>query len=610
MPLDARLRLLLWLGKKQGRSFRPDLSVGAMRAGYAELNRRFGLKGIPGVETREVTFEASDGAPVRARLYRPSDAAGRTLPVLLYFHGGGFVIGDIDAYDGLARFFAREGRIAVLSIEYRLGPEHPLPRAFEDGFDAYAWLQKNAVALGLDPARIAVGGDSAGGGIAAAIASYARERDLAPPAYAFLIYPSVDGSGRFPSRTAYTENLPLTPATIAWFKSYAMNGSGDDTARLLTPLDAPHPESHPPAYVLAAQYDPLVDEGRAYFERLAAAGVAAKYDLRPTLSHALVNFAGIVPEAKRALASGIEATVIALRARPARVAAVTGAASGIGRALALELAKSNYTLALADRDAAGLEQTAALARERTTVSTHVVDVSKKDAVDAFAADVLRAHGGVDVLINNAGVSLAGNLEELSIEEIEWLMNINFWGTVYGVKAFLPALKRALDPTIVNVSSVFGIIAPPGQSAYAASKFAVRGFSESLREELRPSVHVLTVHPGGIKTNIARSARIAAAADQESQRRRAASFEKHMLTQSPEKAARAIVRGIVAKKDRVLIGTDALRIEALARVLGPGGARVIANATLRGSSRTKRRAKAAKAEQAAKAPQSADLSPRP
>jgi short-subunit dehydrogenase len=187
--------------------------------------------------------------------------------------------------------------------------------------------------------------------------------------------------------------------------------------------------------------------------------------------------------------------------------------------------------------------------------------------------VIGTHGGIDVVINNAGVSIAGDFAELSVDEIAWLMNINFWETVYGVKAFLPALRRSPDATIVNVSSVFGIIAPPGQSAYAARKFALRGFSEALREELRGQVHVVTVHPGGIKTNIARSARIAAAADQTFQRAWAEEFERRMLTQPPEKAARLIVRGILRKSDRMLVGADAHEVDALARIFGPRAARV-------------------------------------
>jgi len=237
-------------------------------------------------------------------------------------------------------------------------------------------------------------------------------------------------------------------------------------------------------------------------------------------------------------------------------------------------------LALADRNEAGLNETAQLVNDRTTASLHLLDVSDRNAVDAFAADTLAAHGHIDVLINNAGVSLVGEVRELSVEEIAWLIDTNFWGTVYGVKAFLPALQRTPGAIIVNLSSVFGIIAPAGQAAYAASKFAVRGFSESLREELRGSVHVVTVFPGGIKTNIARSARIATAADHERERQRAAMFEQRMLTQSPQKAAELIVRGILRRNDRVLVGGDAKRIDAIARIFGPRAARLLTRTSLR------------------------------
>jgi acetyl esterase/lipase/short-subunit dehydrogenase len=578
MPLDPRFAFLLWLAKRSGKSFKPSVSVPALRAAYVEANQRFGLRDPGGVEAREIEIPANDGATIGARLYRPADAPGQRLPVLLYFHGGGWVIGDLDGYDGFMRYLTHHGRFAVLAVDYRLGPEHRFPRGHEDALDAYAWLHGNAATIGLDAERIAVGGDSAGGGLSAAIANYADARRGVPrPAFAWLIYPSVDATGRYPSSRQYTGNLPLTPESMDWFMDHALNDRAERADPLFVPLDAPQAERHPPTFISAAQYDPLVDEGRAYFERLRNAGVRVAYDLRTTLPHAFGTFAGTIPEAKRAIDAGLAATAAALGTHPAKVVALTGAGSGIGRALAVELAGHGFTLALADRDAAGLEATGQLVRDRVSVSLHVLDVADKSAVDAFAADVLARHARVDVLINNAGVALAGSVAELSVDEIAWLMNINFWGTVYGVKAFLPELERTAG-TIVNLSSVFGLVGPPGQAAYAASKFAVRGFSESMREELRGRVHVVTVHPGGIRTAIARSTRVAAAADEAAYRRRAAAYEKHLLTQPPEKAAALIVRGILRKHDRVLIGLDALRIEALARVLGPRAAGVIAKAS--------------------------------
>src|SRR6266851_3283769 len=193
------------------------------------------------------------------------------------------------------------------------------------------------------------------------------------------------------------------------------------------------------------------------------------------------------------------------------MAVVTGAGSGIGRALAQQLAAAGSALALADVDEAGLLQTAqSLEKKSALVSTHVVDVADEAAVRSFAEQVSKRHGRVTLLINNAGIALHGDFEEVSLDDFRLLMNINFWGTVYGVNYFLPVLKREKRAQIVNISSVFGMIAPAGQCAYAASKFAVRGFTEALRHELQGSnLTVSYVHPAGIRTQIARRARVGA-----------------------------------------------------------------------------------------------------
>src|SRR5260370_22675096 len=185
------------------------------------------------------------------------------------------------------------------------------------------------------------------------------------------------------------------------------------------------------------------------------------------------------------------------------VAVVTGVGSGIGRALAQQLAAVGSALALADIDEAGLLQTAqSLEKKSALVTTHVVDVADEKAVQSFAEDVARRHGRVTLLINNAGVALEWTFEEISLDDFRWLMNINFWGVVYGVKYLLPLLEKEKRAHIVNLSSVFGLIAPPGQPAYSASKFAVRGFTECLRHELAGSaVGVSCVHPCRIRRQI-------------------------------------------------------------------------------------------------------------
>ena len=255
-----------------------------------------------------------------------------------------------------------------------------------------------------------------------------------------------------------------------------------------------------------------------------------------------------------------------------RVAVVTGAASGIGRALAFELAREGAVLALSDVDEAGLAEThvrAAAIGERVT--SERVDVADRAAVHAHAERVVAEHGRVNLVINNAGVGLAASISEMSYSDLEWLFGINFWGVVHGTKAFLPHLVQSGEGHIVNVSSVFGLIAMPGQGAYNAAKFAVRGFTECLRMELElegAPVSATCVHPGGIKTNIARKARFVARAGSPSREEMDEFFDR-MARTMPEAAARAILRGVRRNARRVLIGADAYAIAALQRLLPTG-----------------------------------------
>ena len=247
------------------------------------------------------------------------------------------------------------------------------------------------------------------------------------------------------------------------------------------------------------------------------------------------------------------------------IAVVTGAASGIGRALAVQLAQRGATVAIADVNESGLRETAALIGERCT--SHLVDVSNEARVKEFVAEVVKAHGAAHLVINNAGVALHGSVAQLTTDEIAWLMGINFWGVIYGTKYFLPVLQQQRAAHLVNISSVFGLIGFPGQSAYNASKFAVRGFTEALRHELEAEnspVRVSCVHPGGISTNIARNARLSAASviDRQEEIER---FERLSPT-SPDKAAARIIRGVERNEPRILIGPDAWLIDRIQRWL--------------------------------------------
>ncbi len=247
-------------------------------------------------------------------------------------------------------------------------------------------------------------------------------------------------------------------------------------------------------------------------------------------------------------------------------AVITGAASGIGAALAANLANRGANLALADRNEAGLEAAAATARAQgVTVSTHVLDVADREALAALPEAVLAKHDRVNLLVNNAGVALAGDVADVSLADFEWLFDINFWAPVRLTKAFMYALDREPAAHIVNVSSLFGIIAPPGQAAYCAAKFALRGFSEALRHELEGShVSLTVVHPGGIRTEIANSARIPQGIDPEAARAQTKEFNK-LLRTDPADAAEQIARAIVARAPRLLIGNDARMAERLQRL---------------------------------------------
>ncbi len=247
------------------------------------------------------------------------------------------------------------------------------------------------------------------------------------------------------------------------------------------------------------------------------------------------------------------------------VAVITGAGSGIGRALSIQLSQMGANLALADMNEDALNVTVELISAKTKISAHIVDVSNRERMQEFANEVKAEHGKATYVINNAGVTLLGTVEESSIEDIEWLMGINFWGTVYGVKFFLPILKEQPKAHIVNISSIFGLIAPTGQSAYCASKFAVRGFTESLRHELEDTnVFVSCVHPGGIKTNIANSARVCEKTPPSEKQFAIKKFDKGTPT-TPETAADIIIRGMLAGKPKILIGPDAKVVDSLVRV---------------------------------------------
>ena len=264
-----------------------------------------------------------------------------------------------------------------------------------------------------------------------------------------------------------------------------------------------------------------------------------------------------------------------------KVAVVTGAGSGIGQALAIELGRSGAKLAISDVDTDGLAATEErLKAISAPVKADRLDVTEREAFALYADAVKEHYGTVNQIYNNAGISFMGSIEASQFKDIERVMDVDFWGVVNGTKVFLPHLITSGDGHVINVSSVFGLLAVPGQGAYNAAKFAVRGFTEALRQEMLVAGHpvkVTCVHPGGIKTAIARNSAAVEGLDQEEL---AKYFDKRLASTSAQKAARVILDGVRKNKARVLVGNDAKALDLLARVTGSGYQRVVAAVTSR------------------------------
>ena len=266
-----------------------------------------------------------------------------------------------------------------------------------------------------------------------------------------------------------------------------------------------------------------------------------------------------------------------------KVAAITGAGSGMGQQLAVLLAKAGCHVSLSDVNEKGLAETVELVKPyNVRVTSKKVNVAKLEEVRTWAEETVQNHGSVNMIFNNAGVALGSTVEGSNYEDLEWIMGINYWGVVYGTKEFLPYLKKTGEGHIINTSSLFGLTAQPTQSAYNSTKFAVRGFTESLRQELdieNSGVSALSVHPGGIRTNIANDARMSDSIKSMGMNpaKSAKAFNK-LLRMPAEEAAQQILDAVLKNKRRLLIGNDAKTLDLIQRVLPTGYQRITAMAT--------------------------------
>jgi acetyl esterase len=305
-PLTPAMRDVLRRMARANRPHMHSLTPQQARAAYEAGSGVLEIPKVPLPRVEDLHIPARDGALLAARLYAPQLPGEGTLPVLLYLHGGGFTVGSVNTHDPLCRSLAHQAGCAVLSLDYRLAPEHQFPTASNDAWDALQWLAREAAALGLDAARMAVGGDSAGGTLAASCAILARDAGL-PLALQLLIYPGTTAHQDTDSHERYAHGLILEKEGIAWFFNQYVRGPEDREDWRFAPLLAPDVDDVAPAFICLAELDPLVDEGVAYADKLRMAGVAVELDIYRGVTHEFIKMGRAIPEAKRAQADAAQA---------------------------------------------------------------------------------------------------------------------------------------------------------------------------------------------------------------------------------------------------------------------------------------------------------------
>lgn len=311
MPLDPLLKALLDQMAAQPVPPMWEMEPAAAREAFAAMIGLVGPKDVPIGKVENLTAPGPAG-DLALRVYSPVAAGSKALPALIFFHGGGFVIGDLDTYDGLCRIFANEAGVRVISVDYRLAPEHKFPAAVDDAIAAANWVEANAAMLGIDANRLAVGGDSAGGALAAVVTQAAKQNGKPRISFQMLLFPVTQIGEETASLQAFAEGYFLERATLLWFYEHYLPGDADRADPRVSPLKCFDASGLPPAYVMLAGFDPLHDEGLAYAQKLRAAGVSVAVEDYPDMVHDFVFMQGVLPQAQSAIKAAAAALKTAL----------------------------------------------------------------------------------------------------------------------------------------------------------------------------------------------------------------------------------------------------------------------------------------------------------
>lgn len=313
MPLDPVLKGFLDQLDAQPTPKMWEMEPPMAREAMAAMMQLAGPQNIPIGSVLNIAIPGPSH-PIPARAYTPVEAASGTLPALAFFHGGGFVIGNLETHDGLCRMLANMSGCKIISVDYRLSPEHPFPAAVEDAFAATSWIANNASGLNIDAARLAVGGDSAGGNLAAVVTQMARDAGGPKLAFQMLLFPATDMGAVTASRRDFAEGYLLDMKTMQWFTNHYIRDSGDLKNPQASPLLADNFSNLPPAFVMVAEFDPLHDEGVAYAEKLRNANVPVLVEDYPGMVHDFIYLVAVLPQASGALGTAAKALKSALTA--------------------------------------------------------------------------------------------------------------------------------------------------------------------------------------------------------------------------------------------------------------------------------------------------------